>query len=979
MPRGLSTEIKAAIAAGTVHPVYLAYFDFDGGAVRTWTGEGDLSYDSETWSGDGTVTSWPNITESVDLVANNITVELSGNASYAVDIADPDVYRARTCEIYIGFVAADGSLPSTNVYKVFSGRMAVVGFIEDGEADGYSITVESRLVDLQKAKTVRYTHQSQLQRYPGGDVLSSGSLTVGELYEVTDAGTGADFSAAGGPASPSLNDRFVATGTSVTWGSPAAELTSLPDMGLEYAGAAQDALFLSRGEKPDKPFSRKAIYGTTVVDGSVVFVATSGTGSRYLNLVIAFADHECDDIEQLYLDDRAVLSGGSVAGEFVDVVEYYERLGTANQAYISELETEVGSTVWDERCRLRGVCYVYVRILYSEELFGTDAPAVSARIRGKKLYDPRTTSTAFSDNAALAVRDYLLSENYGFSGGSADVDDATVSVAANDCDYLVTKADASTEKRYTVNGVLDTALPIGENLKLLLDAMAGKVSYLGGVFSLYAGAYSLTSLVVADGDLVDEINFRNRNLREAYNGARGLYRTPALDWQEEDYPAYQNASALAADGESRWMDLPLPLTTSAARCQRIAKIAVMRSRAARMVSLATLLSKLELRAGDVISVNTEKSQIGSVVYEIRSLSIVLAFEPRIDLELLEVAASDYAWDESTEETELTVPEEPADSILAWTLARLAAPSATPGSQTFVVGFDVTVSHNEADVTVRYTTDGSEPTESDSSVADGGTIAIGTATTTLKLKSFQNTGSLTSEVVTYEYTYEPPTEYVPEPDHRWTWYEHPFDAEDNYPRLSYAIAGLASCDLYNSENGGSSWVLLQSPTADGVFYTDVTEISSAWTPSDYRAYGEKVGYLDSNQLVVPDQCIPPLLWGQDPSTGTWNKRIGIQCFGTNCTINYRYATKSKSGGGWSTWSSWQTVSGKGWGDIIGTRFPNLSLESEFTDYEYEVYVSQSGFTDSVVMYINSDTRDIKYGGEGGTIINGFYSYKSSSYS
>jgi hypothetical protein len=281
--------------------------------------------------------------------------------------------------------------------------------------------------------------------------------------------------------------------------------------------------------------------------------------------------------------------------------------------------------------------------------------------------------------------------------------------------------------------------------------------------------------------------------------------------------------------------------------------------------------------------------------------------------------------------------------------------------------------------VHYTTDGSEPTESDPSIADGGTIAIGTADTTLKLKSFQNTGSLTSEASTYEYTYEPPTEYVPEPDHRWTWYEHPFDAENNYPRLSYAIAGLASCDLYNSENGGSSWSLLKAATSDGVFYSDSTEILQGWTPSDYRAYGEKTGYLDSNQLVVPDQCIPPLLWGQDPSTGTWNKRIGIMCFGTNCTIHYRYATKQKSGGGWSTWSSWSTVGGKGWGDIIGTRFPNLTLESEFIDYEYEVYVSQSGFSDSVVMYINSDTRDIKYGGEGGTVITGFYSYKSSSYS
>jgi hypothetical protein len=225
MPRGLSTEIKAAIASATVRPVYLAYFNFAGGVIRTWTGEGDLVYDSQTWSGDGIVNTWPTITESVDLVADNITLGLSGTAAYAVDISAAAVYRARACDIYIGFVDASGALPAANVYKIFSGRMAVVGYTEDGESDAYSVTVESRLVDLQKAKTVRYTHQSQLQRYPG-------------------------------------------------------------DRGLEYAGASQNALFISRGETPDEPFARAIVYGTAPVDGAPVFIATSGNGSRFLTIAL---------------------------------------------------------------------------------------------------------------------------------------------------------------------------------------------------------------------------------------------------------------------------------------------------------------------------------------------------------------------------------------------------------------------------------------------------------------------------------------------------------------------------------------------------------------------------------------------------------------------------------------------------------------------------------------------------------------------
>lgn len=963
MPRNLSTEIKTAIAAGTVRPVYLAYFNFASGAVRTWTGQGDLTYDSQTWSSDGRVLRWPTITESIQLVAHNISIQLSSHATYTAEPTDPAEYRARTCEIYVGFLTSGGSLPAANVYKVFSGRMAELSYDEDTQSNAYSLVVESRLVDLTKAKASRYTHQTQLQRFAG-------------------------------------------------------------DRGLEYAGAAQDSLFLTRGETPDKPFSRKAIYGTTVVEGSVVFVATSGTGSRYLNLAVAFADHECDAIEQLYLDDRAILSSGVVAGEFVDVVDYYAHFGTPAQTVDTDLQTEVGSTVWTNDHRLRGITYVYLRILYSEELFGGDAPAVTARIRGKKLYDPRVSVSVdpdnftfddginfkywnvnalpdvseiviiingvvtttdvgvyidvntgfrvffaertllnssddvllirktYSTNAALAVRDYLLSKEYGFSSGSAEIDDTSISVAANDCDFLVTRADATTEKRYTINGWLDTAERIGDNLQIMLAAMAGKLSYMGGVFSLYAGSYALTSLTVDDAALVSDIRFSNRNLREAYNGARGVYRTPALDWQEEDYPPYQNATALAADGnEARWIDLPLPLTTSAARCQRIAKIAVMRSRAARQLELAAMLKLLEIRAGDVISLNTSKSNIDVAVYEVRSLSIALELQPRIDLELLEVAAADYTWDAATEETELTVPEEPADSILSWTLARLNAPSATPGSQTFVVGFNVTVSHNESGVTCHYTIDGSDPDEADSTVADGGTIAIGTATTTLKLKTFQNVGSLTSATVTFQYDYEAPTDQSTIPEARW-------GAVSGSPGVYWYIGGsLNDLTLKASQNSGVDYTTITTNADIGdTFYSGHT-VPESWSPANYRAYTSKAAYLDSPVAQVPNNAIPAMGYIENDITAKPHTNyLRLTAWATNGKLYHRLRIRYYSVGSYGAWGSWTdwgvfdySVS---WGETYSFV---ISHNTSGTSYEYqrEFYVEQSGFSNSYITFANGD--------------------------
>ena len=71
---------------------------------------------------------------------------------------------------------------------------------------------------------------------------------------------------------------------------------------------------------------------------------------------------------------------------------------------------------------------------------------VTAVIKGKKVYDPRTSTTAWSDNPALCcMRDYLTSGkegtnttiyNYGLSEDIESVDDDLVTIAANVCDYL---------------------------------------------------------------------------------------------------------------------------------------------------------------------------------------------------------------------------------------------------------------------------------------------------------------------------------------------------------------------------------------------------------------------------------------------------------------------------------------------------------------------------------------------------------------
>ena len=85
---------------------------------------------------------------------------------------------------------------------------------------------------------------------------------------------------------------------------------------------------------------------------------------------------------------------------------------------------------WDSSHRLNGIAYLYVRLQYSQEVFAQGIPNISAVVRGKKLYDPRDGSTAYSTNAALCVRDYLASD-YGFECSADEINDDYFEAAAN--------------------------------------------------------------------------------------------------------------------------------------------------------------------------------------------------------------------------------------------------------------------------------------------------------------------------------------------------------------------------------------------------------------------------------------------------------------------------------------------------------------------------------------------------------------------
>ena len=76
MTRTLTTAVTNLLDDDVVNPFIAVKIPFPSGAMRVWTGLGDITVDSETYSGVGSFLSISSITESSEVKATGLTKSL---------------------------------------------------------------------------------------------------------------------------------------------------------------------------------------------------------------------------------------------------------------------------------------------------------------------------------------------------------------------------------------------------------------------------------------------------------------------------------------------------------------------------------------------------------------------------------------------------------------------------------------------------------------------------------------------------------------------------------------------------------------------------------------------------------------------------------------------------------------------------------------------------------------------------------------
>ena len=299
---------------------------------------------------------------------------------------------------------------------------------------------------------------------------------------------------------------------------------------------------------------------------------------------------------------------------------------------------------WTGEHRLRGIAYIYVRLKWDQTVWATGIPNIKAIVKGRKVYDPRTGQTAWSDNWALCLRDYLTAD-FGVGATASEIDDDLVIAAANLADETVTGPAGASNKRYTCNGVisLDAIPPIV--VEQMASAGAGAVVYTQGKYRIYGGAYQAPALTIDESYLRGPIAVKPRKARkDLFNGVRGTYVDPDKFWQPQDFPPVVSTVFKTEDGDEEIIrDIELPFTTNPATAQQIAKIILEQSRQAITVDFPANFKAVPLAVWDNVALSIERMGWDNKVFKV--LSWRLNPEGGVDLTLIEDAASAYSWDD----------------------------------------------------------------------------------------------------------------------------------------------------------------------------------------------------------------------------------------------------------------------------------------------------------------------------------------------
>ena len=445
----------------------------------------------------------------------------------------------------------------------------------------------------------------------------------------------------------------------ISWLIPVPEV---PEFDTPQTENAQGILLNKESNNAQIP----VVYGQRKLGVTRVYVETSGTDNNYLYVAGVLCEGEIQSIESIFIDDRQVTFDGAFTHHATREVDssdsvYYRDgeshiqveafLGKDGQTASDILTTQ---TNWTANHRLRGVAYLAFRFKWNQDIFGA-IPNIKAVIKGKKVYDPRTTTTAYSSNSALCLLDYLRNARYGkgLPDAAFETNFSSFQTAATTCETQVTPYSGGSDiNLFETNGVIDTSQKVIDNVKKLLNPMRAFFTYTEGVYKLTIEGTGTAVKTINSDNVVGGAKLLGERKNNKYNRIIATFVNPDKNYQEDtiSYPpnddsglssADQHATMLADDGVLLEGNYAFPNVTSVYQAQGLAEVILRRSRNQLQVQVRVTSEFLDVAVGDIVQIDYPTGGFNNKPF--RVLGMTINEDLTVDLQLFEHQDNFYSW------------------------------------------------------------------------------------------------------------------------------------------------------------------------------------------------------------------------------------------------------------------------------------------------------------------------------------------------
>ena len=295
-------------------------------------------------------------------------------------------------------------------------------------------------------------------------------------------------------------------------------------------------------------------YGLVKIGGNVVFHRANGD---FIYRIVVHGHGEISAVRQVYLNNAPVDldPNGFVTDELYQHersrVQVQHRLGVVPETHYGALSDVFPH--WTVNHRLDGqatslvICESVPRDKFNE-MYPAREPDVRILAETTKVYDPRTGQTAYSDNLALAIRDFCASPD-GLNQPGLFSDD-NIAKQADIADRALPLATGGAEPQWRVSGSYALNEKPKEVLARMLAVGAGQIRLMpNGQHKLSLGAWEEPKFTLTDAHVhkVEEFDVGPTHQRR-YNELPAQFVSRDLGYQEVSADPWIDQERLAEDG-----------------------------------------------------------------------------------------------------------------------------------------------------------------------------------------------------------------------------------------------------------------------------------------------------------------------------------------------------------------------------------------------------------------------------------------------